>query len=101
MSAFALSIGPKLTEIGCVEMSVTLVHEKGRPTFLTFRAPGWAEVPISRNLRPSHSSALEFHMLEKEYDTLVPVSSTRRTALILGTKNQADTLLVRSVPITG
>merc|ERR1719506_3690929 len=97
VSAFVQSITGKLSEIGCVEISVTLVHEKERPTFLTYKAPKWAEVPISRNLRPSHGVALEFYMLEKEYDTLVPVSSTRRTALILGTKNQADTLLVRSV----
>jgi hypothetical protein len=83
--------------MGCVELSVTLVNKKERPTFLTYKAPAWTEVPISRNLRPSHSIALDFHMLEKEYDSLAQVSATRRTALILGTKNQADTLLVRSV----
>jgi acetyl-CoA carboxylase/biotin carboxylase 1 len=97
VSAFVQSVTSKLQEIGCAELSVTLVHQKDRPTFLAFKAPSWTEVPISRNLRPSHSIALEFYMLEKEYDSLAPVSSTRRTALILGTKNQADTLLVRSV----
>merc|ERR1719506_877745 len=97
VSAFVQSAAPKLAEIGCVELSVTLVHQKDRPTFLSYKAPAWTEVPISRNLRPSHGIALEFYMVEKEYDSLAQVSATRRTALILGTKNQADTLLVRSV----
>merc|ERR1719506_2292427 len=97
VSAFVLSAAPKLAEIGCAELSVTLVHQKDRPTFLAFKAPSWTEVPISRNLRPSHSIALDFDMLEKEYDSLAQVSATRCTALMLGTKNAAETLLVRSV----
>jgi acetyl-CoA carboxylase/biotin carboxylase 1 len=97
VSSFVKSIAAKLAETGCLELSVTLAHATERPTFLHYRAPAWTEVPISRNLRPSHSVALEFYMLEKEYDTLVPVHSTRRSALVLGTKNQVETLLVRSV----
>merc|ERR1719407_325907 len=39
---------------------------------------------------------LELCSLQTEYDSLSLISSTRRTGLLLGTRNQAETLLVRS-----
>merc|ERR1719387_1923517 len=86
----------KLAEIGCEAAYVTLVQENGRPSFVHYKAPTWEEVKLSRNMRPSYDVVLELDFLQKDYEDLNLVNTTRRTALFLGSKNQPETLLVRS-----
>merc|ERR1719487_1634049 len=92
-----LPIKAKLAELGCEEVYVTLVKENDRPSFAHYKAPSWEEVKIMRNIRPSYEVVLELEALQTDYEKLSVVDTTRRTGLFLGTKNQAENLLVRSV----
>jgi acetyl-CoA carboxylase/biotin carboxylase 1 len=92
-----LPIKGKLAEIGCEEAYVTFQSETERPAFAHYKAPSWEEVKLTRNMRPSYEVVLELEGLQTDYEELSVLNTTRRTGLILGTKNGAEGLLVRSV----
>jgi hypothetical protein len=90
-------IKSKLAEIGCEDAYVTLQSETERPFFVHYTAPSWDEVKLMRNVRPSYEVVLELCTLQKEYEELSVIDTTRRSGLFLGTKNGAEGLLVRTV----
>jgi len=86
----------KLDEIGCEELFVTVAQDNDRPLFVHYKAPTWAEIKLSRNMRPSYDVVLELCAVTQDFEEVSLINTTRRTALFLGSNNQAESLLVRS-----